>query len=172
MKKLSEKEILDRWRLDESGCKIYTGSIHPRGYGVVCVNRSLVYAHRYFYEKHKGSIPDKMLVRHLCHNKKCVNPDHLEIGTQADNMKDMVDAGRQAKGMKIAKDRLGDDNPAAKVSWLDVERIKKLRLMGLKLKQISEVYELSEGTISNICSGKTWSKRANGRYECREVDLS
>ncbi len=172
MKKLSDQEILSRWDLDENGCHIYNGSIHPKGYGVVCVKRARVYAHRFFYEKLKGPIPEKFLVRHLCHNKRCVNPAHLEVGTQKDNMKDMVDAGRQAKGMKIAKNRLGEDNPSAKLSWQDVERIRALRRMGLKLRQISEVYSVSEGSISAICSGKKWGKKANGRYECREVDLS
>lgn len=61
-------------------------------------DRKKFYSHRLSWEIHKGEIPPGMNVLHHCDNRKCVNPHHLFIGTQDDNMKDMVSKGRQKNG--------------------------------------------------------------------------
>lgn len=172
MKAISEEEVLQRYLVNENGCHIFQGIIHSRGYGVVSQKSKTYRAHRFFYEKKKGAIPKGLYVRHLCHEKSCVNPDHLELGTQLENMQDMVRAGRQAKGDKIANHKVGDRNAAAKLDWVKVDQIRLMRANGYKLKDIASVYGISEATVSVICSGKSWTKRANGRYELREIDLS
>ncbi len=77
----------------EDECWIWTGTINGPGkkrYGVIRDNYKQKKAHRVSYELHKGEIPDGLVVRHLCDNKLCVNPNHLEVGTVGDNNRDKV----------------------------------------------------------------------------------
>lgn len=62
----------------ESECWEWTGVLEPTGYGRMSVNGRNVMAHRICYELHVGPIPDGLFLDHLCHNRRCVNPEHLE----------------------------------------------------------------------------------------------
>jgi hypothetical protein len=68
------------------------------GYGKFEVKGKGYAVHRWSYMYHKGEIPVGMLIRHACDNRKCVNPDHLSVGTHADNMRDMKERKRAATG--------------------------------------------------------------------------
>jgi hypothetical protein len=99
-----------------SKCIEWTGTIDKtNGYGVKwCKERNnWKGAHRWTYEQHYGPIPKGLVVRHLCHNKTCVNPEHLAIGTHADNSQDDVDADRQLKGTQIATSKLTEQQVLA-----------------------------------------------------------
>lgn len=69
------------------GCIEWLGSKTPLGYGHFHVDGRAVYAHRWSYEYHVGPIPDGLVIDHLCRNTSCVNPDHLEPVTHAENVK-------------------------------------------------------------------------------------
>jgi hypothetical protein len=66
------------YEVDENGCWIWLGKISGRGYGSFPVGKMNYAAHRIYYEKAKGEIPEGLVLDHLCRNIKCVNPDHLE----------------------------------------------------------------------------------------------
>ena len=67
-------------------CWIYTGYINRLGYGTVGIGQSFILAHRLSYQHYKGDIPDDLCVDHLCRTRSCVNPDHLELVTNVENV--------------------------------------------------------------------------------------
>lgn len=81
------------------GCWLWNGQIGKRGYGMIGVPKRygprIQYAHRVSWRLHRGEIPDGLSVLHRCDNPKCVNPDHLFLGTAGDNIRDCVAKGRQ-----------------------------------------------------------------------------
>lgn len=77
-------------RIPESGCWIWLGGLQPSGYGIFRRTR----AHRLAWELYKGEIPDGKSVCHRCDIPSCVNPEHLFIGTQQENMVDAFKKGR------------------------------------------------------------------------------
>lgn len=68
-----------------NGCKVWTGAINSAGYGLITVNGKVTRAHRYAWERVNGSIPEGMLIDHICHNRACVEVTHLRLATRAQN---------------------------------------------------------------------------------------
>jgi hypothetical protein len=77
-----------------NGCIEWTSHIDASGYGRIAPRNGEVLAHRVSYEAARGSIPTGLHILHSCDNRKCINPDHLRAGTQADNSRDMIERGR------------------------------------------------------------------------------
>ena len=97
------KTLLERFlsKVEFTGtCWIWRGSNRGKGYGNIWANRLSKVATRVSWELFKGVIPNGLLVCHTCDNPPCVNPDHLFLGTQQDNMNDKVKKGRQFRRSK------------------------------------------------------------------------
>jgi hypothetical protein len=96
------ERILSRRRFTESGCHEYTGYIHPLGYGELVFKGKPIKVHRLFWICLHGPIAPwpKAVVLHSCDNRKCINPDHLSLGTQQQNIRDCLAKGRQASQRK------------------------------------------------------------------------
>ena len=100
-----------RVSLAPTGCWLWTGSHNKTGYGYLHAYGGLVLAHRFSYMLHKGPIPDGLFVCHACDVRDCVNPDHLWLGTQTDNMHDASVKGRLPHGSGH-RDGMSDDQVA------------------------------------------------------------
>lgn len=72
--------------IDTHGCHLWTGGTDPTGYGRFYLDGRMAYAHRVAVELHQGPIPAGMVVDHLCRVRNCVNPEHLEVVTQRENL--------------------------------------------------------------------------------------
>jgi hypothetical protein len=128
-------------------CWHWTGAKTPRGYGKLSVNNRLTYAHRFSYRHHCNPyIADHILVCHKCDNPSCVNPDHLFIGTPADNSRDMVEKNRSHRGSLTHK---------------ELVNILRRCAAGEKAYLVAKDYGVSEALISMIRSGKRYLNPEN-----------
>ncbi len=146
--------FLDRFfnkigRKTGTGCIPWTGTI-TRGYGVIGRGRSgegMVRATHVAYELAYGPVPANLCVLHACDNPQCVNPGHLFIGTQADNMKDMYVKNRHA---------LGADTGLAKVTPEIVIAIRRDVARGIPQQEIAKRLGITQSNVSCIALRKTW----------------
>lgn len=139
---------------DKTGCWEWTGhrsTVHgAKWHGTIATERSNnERVHRVVYEWLVGSIPLGMFVCHHCDNPVCVNPAHLFVGTQRDNMRDMVVKGRSNK-------LFGIDCPWSKLTPERIDRARKLHDSGMTMAEIGTVYGVHKGTIQKALSGETW----------------
>lgn len=128
-------------------CIIWRRSFDTRGYGHLRVNGKMMRAHRYAWEQANGPIPEGMHVLHKCDNRKCVNPEHLFLGTHADNMRDMAEKGRRKN--------IGTCESNGR-SVLKLEQIKEIRSSPLGKIKLSRIYGVSPAQIQRIRAGKQW----------------
>jgi hypothetical protein len=131
-------------------CWEWTGKKCNWGYGSLWAgDGKLIGAHRLSYILHKGDIPDGMVVQHDCDNPACVNPRHLTLGTHKTNSDDKMRKGRWkpggSRGEGIANSRLKEAD------------VIQIRAANGTLREIAEQFDVCEGAIWNIRSGRTWA---------------
>jgi hypothetical protein len=150
IEKLFESRVVE---VLPSGCHIWTGTTNQHGYGILRANgRKHAKAHRVAWEYASGRpIPDGMVVMHKCDVPCCVNPDHLQIGTQSENLRDMF-AKRRGKIPNVRGERQGS-------AKLDADAVRAIREMDgtVPRKQIAELFNVDVSNVGLICRRKAWA---------------
>ena len=137
-----------------SGCWLWAAGINHAGYGVFMQSRSdgTILAHRFSYREHKGPI-GALHVLHKCDTPACVNPDHLWLGTPANNAADKIAKGRLRAGAK-------DHHRLSKVTREMSADFIRRRANGEKVKDIAKAEGLCVQTVSDLLNGRHWTVRA------------
>ena len=144
----NKERFLSKVIIDNNNCWIWQGHIYVTGYGAFWINGQNRPAHRASWMIFNPDVTIGTLhMLHKCDNKKCVNPEHLFLGTEAENHKDKADKGRSARGIK---------NASAKLTEEQVIEIRKI-YPGIKsTRKIAILFNVSKGTIKRIVNYTGW----------------
>lgn len=136
-----------------SGCHLWSGGVGAGGYGTLCIFGVVGKAHRWAFMVSRGFMPTiDQKVCHKCDTPACVNPDHLFLGSQADNVRDMMEKGRHRVVPQV-----GSNNPMAALTEQKVWEIRRCAEMGAwTQKQIADSYGVSPMAVSRIINFESW----------------
>lgn len=134
-------------------CWVWVGPRDSGGYGIWARHGAIDKAHRAAWRLFRGAIPPSRMVLHSCDVRNCVNPEHLWLGSQLDNMRDCVLKGRHRSG----EPRRGEANHYAKLKEADVLRARALRVEGFTYKAIAKIIGVSTMTAFRAVTGQSWS---------------
>lgn len=131
---------------DESGCQLWSAAKFRGGYGMFWHSGRMRSAHRVAYELARGEIPDGMHVCHTCDVRHCVNPAHLFLGTNSENVADKVAKGRlpDMKGVRHPGHKLTEDDVLA------------IRCDDRSLAVVAAEYGVSKKAVLNIRHRRSW----------------
>lgn len=135
------------------GCYLWDGCTNPHrgGYGVIWDGRRQAYAHRVAWTLAHGPVPQNMCVLHRCDQPLCVRADHLFLGDQATNMRDMA-----RKGRGRTKCQRGVQNNRAILAEDDVRAIRNAASNGATTRRLAAVYGVSQSNIVAVVKRRTW----------------
>ena|SRR6185436_4498635 len=146
---LTGKDYFRFWRKVRvtDGCWLWMAAKGTGGYGIFQLNGEARRAHSLAYQDFFGPIPDGLIVCHHCDNPPCVRPDHLFLGTSADNSGDMKDKGRSARGERHGSARLTADQ---------VIEIRRRYSGGELQRELGMQFGITQAMVSAIIRRENW----------------
>jgi hypothetical protein len=155
--KLGTVTALDRFemkveKIPFDTCWWWTACKNADGYGTFWYDGKVRGAHIAAYLLFRGTISIGQRVLHKCDNPSCVNPRHLWLGTQQENIRDCVSKNRQAKGFRKANCKLTPES---------VLCIRKDRKLGMRYKDLANKYGVTVGAIQQVIIGRNWKYVSN-----------
>lgn len=151
-----------------SGCVEWTGPPSHGGYGRMTIDSRRILAHRFSYAASTKKDPYGLVVRHMCNNRKCVNSEHLKIGTQVENVQDAVRERRMASGDNHGlrkhpeRCRHGESNTASKLTWEIVNKIRDENLLPVprgRVAALAREHHITGGVMMKIVHRTSWKVR-------------
>jgi len=142
-----EQRLMEKVARQANDCWQWTGNHHQYGYGLLKIDGKQIRAHRISWELKNGAIPAGLHILHRCDTPSCVNPDHLFLGTQADNIADKLAKGRQARGERLH---------SSKLKVVQVIEIKRLLAAGAKNRTLARQFDVTPTAIRAIAAGRAW----------------
>lgn len=139
------------WTAAVSNPKIPEQIDESRAYGIFWDGKRLVSAHRFMYELKRRTLRPGEIVMHLCDVPRCVNPEHLQAGSQSDNLRQAVERGRHRTNPCY-----GSRHSGSKLTEKKVECIKQMAADGLTHRVIAKHFGVAYSLITRIVSGKIW----------------
>jgi len=149
------------------GCWEWQAGRNKRGYGAFHPRHGVsILAHRMVWELSFGPIPTGSFVCHRCDNPPCVRPDHLFLGSNADNMQDMTAKGRDwastgdaevIRQRMIASRPRGAAHPMARLTEDQVNRIRALAMAGQSQRSIAREFAVSQSLVGMIVRHQRWA---------------
>lgn len=137
--------------LDDAGCLEWQGCRNQDGYGFhTAGEHRMRRAHRVAWEEAYGPIPDGLLVCHKCDNRACVRPEHLFLGTSADNTQDAWRKGR------LHRLGAGEAHYKAKLTVEMVTEIRSRYAAGESQSTLAQSYGVTQATVSKAVLRRTW----------------
>ena len=132
------------------GCWLWTAGVSSMGYGQINQggkHGTHIAAHKLSWQLVNGPRPDNLFLCHTCDNRRCVNPDHLFLGTQKDNIQDAVRKGRKPHG---------EGHPLARWTERDIIEMFAMQKRGAKQSEIARRFGTAQSNINIILTRKAW----------------
>lgn len=145
-----EQRLWGNTRQEASGCLVFLASGTKSGHRQIHYNGRNRRAHTVAYELTFGPIPDGRQVNHKCDNPPCINPEHLYLGSQQENMADMSSRDRNVYGSRTGTAKL-----------TELEALAIFRASGTH-KEIASAYGVSRQTVGLIKNGINWARLTAG----------
>lgn len=142
--------IMRRTVPNDSGCIEWQGATGKKGHGRINYGGRLYSPHCVIWVAHHGQIPSGQLVCHKCDNPRCVNIEHLFLGSFSDNVRDMIAKGRNSQ-------KRGAQHKLATHTDADAIRVRELWLQGWSQREIVAISGCARAFIMKVLSGEIWS---------------
>lgn len=161
---------LQRFEVAENGCWNWTGSKERSGRGRVPMNYRWVRAYRAVYEALRGPIPAGLTLDHLCRNVGCVNPDHLEPCSRAENYRRFIAAGGRSQPRKAPTGRANTGERLYKAK-LTPPQVLAIRADERNPAALAAEYGVSKTTVERIRSGRLWRSLLHEQAQSRPTEF-
>jgi hypothetical protein len=143
-KKSVAHRLLSNVTYTYSGCWEWSGSVDNHGYGQMCANGKHARTHVLSFVVHKSQPTGGLCVMHTCDNRRCLNPEHLTLGTRQRNLEDMRQKGRGLKGRMHSMAKLSD------------EAVLAIRASERTNKDLARTYDVDPSVISRVRNLEAW----------------